>query len=60
MRSVVEYVWLGGKGEFRSKTRVLDKQLTSLKDVPMWNYDGSSTGQATGDKSEITLKPCVV
>ena len=58
MRSVVEYVWLGGKGEFRSKTRVLDKQLTSLKDVPMWNYDGSSTGQATGDKSEITLKPC--
>ena len=58
MRSVVEYVWLGGASEFRSKVRVLHKRVTHLDDVPMWNYDGSSTGQATGDKSEITLKPC--
>ena len=58
MRFVVEFVWLGGSGEFRSKTKVINKQVVCLEDVPMWNYDGSSTGQATGDKSEITLKPC--
>jgi len=58
MRSVVEYIWLGGNGEFRSKVKVINKRITSLEEVPMWNYDGSSTGQATGDKSEITLKPC--
>ena len=26
-------------------------------DCPDWNYDGSSTYQATGDDSDITLKP---
>ena len=24
----------------------------------MWNYDGSSTGQAPGEDSEVLLKPC--
>lgn len=24
---------------------------------PIWNFDGSSTGQAPGDDSEVMLKP---
>ena len=31
---------------------------TSLPDhSPIWNFDGSSTGQAPGDDSEVLLKP---
>lgn len=54
-----EYVWVGGSGhDYRSKTKtlVLD-EVTSLDDVPIWNYDGSSTEQAPGDDSEVYLKP---
>lgn len=45
----VEYVWIGGSGsDLRSKTRVLDKIPKGPEDLPVWNYDGSSTGQAPG------------
>ena len=58
---IVEYIWLGGKNEFRSKIRILyvsrgDDSLT-FDDIPHWNYDGSSTNQADGSKSEIIIKP---
>tara|TARA_B100000073_G_C23735661_1_gene572081 strand:+ start:1562 stop:2575 length:1014 start_codon:yes stop_codon:yes gene_type:complete len=55
-KSVVEYIWIGGKGELRNKTRVLGKIDNVLK-IPFWNYDGSSTNQANGDFSEVILKP---
>ena len=57
--TVVEYIWLGGNNEFRSKTRVLDnvKNTINIHDIPDWNYDGSSTGQATGRESEVIIKP---
>lgn len=45
------YVWLGGLGELRSKTKTIffdDKKNIKL---PRWNYDGSSTGQADGSHS---------
>ena len=29
----------------------------SPEDLPVWNYDGSSTGQAPGDDSEVYLVP---
>jgi len=51
-----EYVWLGGENEFRGKTRVLEKIL-KLEEVPLWNYDGSSTKQAEGHDSEVILHP---
>ena len=60
---IAEYIWLGGKGELRSKTKVLhDFVLRSddAKHFPMWNYDGSSTAQAEGLNSELKLKPAAV
>jgi glutamine synthetase len=44
----------------RSKTRVLhdiSKENIKLSDIPNWNYDGSSTGQANTINSEIFLSP---
>ena len=55
--SKLEYIWIGGEGELRSKTKVVHKKVSTLDDVPSWNFDGSSTKQATGDDSEVFLKP---
>ena len=56
---MAEYVWLGGgKLDMRSKTRTLNaKDDLSVEKLPIWNYDGSSTGQADGTDSEVFLKP---
>jgi glutamine synthetase len=51
----VEYVWLDADNNFRSKIRVVD-ETTDFK-ILDWNYDGSSTNQATTESSEIILKP---
>tara|TARA_B110000879_G_C11099327_1_gene482464 strand:- start:95 stop:1120 length:1026 start_codon:yes stop_codon:yes gene_type:complete len=51
-----EYVWIGGKGELRSKTKVMNKMVT-LESLPQWNYDGSSTLQAEGHDSEVIMRP---
>ena len=96
----LEYVWTGGQGELRSKTKICSKELTHkiwddfkktsvnnetkqadlrkimnviidneptslqnnqldklLSYIPEWNYDGSSTEQASGDDSEVVIKP---
>jgi glutamine synthetase len=51
-----EYIWIGGKGEIRSKTRVIEN--TGFNEFPEWNYDASSTGQAESDgNTEGILKP---
>ena len=49
----LEYVWLDGykpEQSLRSKVRVDDY-------VDEWSFDGSSTQQATGDKSDCILRP---
>ena len=57
---IVEYIWLDINNDLRSKTRVLPSQkIENAIELPIWNYDGSSTGQATGENSEIILKPQV-
>ena len=38
----------------RNKTKILDDGVTQ---PPIWGFDGSSTEQATGDKSDCVLKP---
>ena len=48
---IVEYVWLDADDNFRSKIRVMSR-LDRLD----WNFDGSSTGQATTESSEVILK----
>ena len=62
---IAEYIWLGGNNNLRSKTKVLYETSFSLlknniSELPEWNYDGSSTNQATGHKSEIIIKPVYV
>lgn len=55
---IAEYVWIDGSGiTLRSKCRTLTKKVESLADLPDWNYDGSSTYQATTENSEVILKP---
>lgn len=58
---VFEYVWLDGSGNPRSKTKVINKSTLEHKfkitNLPIWNYDGSSTGQADGSDSEVLIKP---
>jgi glutamine synthetase len=41
---IAEYVWIDGSGlTLRSKAKTLTKKVTSIADLPDWNYDGSST-----------------
>ena len=63
MTFTVEYIWLDSDGGFRSKTRVLSdpkEDISILEYLPKWNYDGSSTNQAEGHRSEVTLVPKAV
>lgn len=60
---IAEYIWLGCNCDIHSKTKVFSPEnsyLDQINNYPIWNYDGSSTGQAEGTYSEIILKPRVV
>ena len=51
-----EYLWIDGTeptAEIRSKTKI----LADGDEPGIWGYDGSSTNQATGDNSDVVLKP---
>ena len=58
MDTCVEYIWIDGINNLRCKTRVMDININVVDDLPEWNYDGSSTYQASGNDSEVILKPC--
>ena len=65
MNSIIEYIWIDGQHNLRSKARTMKhlcKNPYDLKviDIPEWNYDGSSTEQADGENSEVILKPCAI
>lgn len=62
-----EYIWLDGykpTQSLRSKTKVLDsskfKKGPTVKELPMWSFDGSSTEQAPGGSSDCQLRPVYV
>ncbi|MEM8942925.1 MAG: glutamine synthetase beta-grasp domain-containing protein [Pseudomonadota bacterium] len=56
-----EYIWIDGSTptqQVRSKTRVVKvPDQARASDFPTWSFDGSSTGQATGDNSDCLLVP---
>ena len=54
---LAEYVWIGGNNELRSKAKVMHSEVRNVEDLPEWNFDGSSTNQATGSDSEVIIKP---
>jgi|LauGreDrversion4_2_1035121.scaffolds.fasta_scaffold173667_1 glutamine synthetase len=68
VKTVCEYIWIGGDGELRSKTRILQvdnsslcNSTTDISIYPDWNYDASSTGQLSSyDNTEGILKPVAV
>ncbi len=60
----LEYIWLDGyepTPNLRSKTKIVDfDAFPTLEELPMWNFDGSSTQQAEGRSSDCLLKPVAV
>jgi len=51
-----EYIWIDGTTptqKLRSKTKIVPKG----EEPPIWAFDGSSTQQATGDRSDCVLQP---
>jgi len=57
---IAEYIWIDGNkptSKLRSKTKVLDKTIYNLEQIPEWSFDGSSTKQAEGNSSDCMLKP---
>ncbi|OAF67179.1 hypothetical protein A3Q56_05086 [Intoshia linei] len=60
---IATYVWIDGSGENvrgKSKTIRSTKKNISIEDFPIWNFDGSSTGQASGLNSDVYLHPIAV
>jgi len=55
-----EYVWIGGHGELRCKSRTLKEKITDLGQLPNWDFDGSSTNQAPGHDSDVLLRPVAI
>ncbi len=57
---MAEYIWIDGQkptAKLRSKMKVLDGEVRSPSELPDWSFDGSSTYQAEGKKSDLMLRP---
>ncbi len=60
MKIKAEYIWIDGHSPtpgLRSKTKILDKKITKVSELPKWGFDGSSTEQAEGHFSDCMLQP---
>jgi len=57
-RFQVLYVWIDGSGQcLRCKTKTVYTEPKEASDLPIWNFDGSSTNQAEGHNSDVYLHP---
>ena len=54
-----EYIWIDGT-EPTAKLRSKAKVVNDGQEPPIWGFDGSSTNQATGAKSDCVLRPVYV
>eukprot|EP01059_Diplonema_ambulator_P021660 TRINITY_DN35_c0_g1_i2.p1 TRINITY_DN35_c0_g1~~TRINITY_DN35_c0_g1_i2.p1 ORF type:complete len:388 (+),score=149.22 TRINITY_DN35_c0_g1_i2:58-1164(+) len=60
---IVEYLWVSGQNTYndlRSKYKTMTSvaiEKATIADMPVWNFDGSSTGQHRGVNTEIVIKP---
>jgi len=55
-----EYVWVDADGGLRCKTTTLAKEPKDIGDLRIWDFDGSSTGQAPGGNSDVYLRPAAI
>lgn len=57
----LEYIWIDAYGKTRSKTKIMHNTKITEKDdilnIPVWTFDGSSTGQSDGPRSDLIIKP---
>jgi glutamine synthetase len=69
MSIIAEYIWIDAIGNLRSKARILHCNISAFDATnkqsiidyfPMWNFDGSSTGQASGKLSDVLLNPVAI
>jgi glutamine synthetase len=62
--AMAEYIWIDSTGGVRSKSRTItqvpEDGVFKPEDLPVWNFDGSSTDQAPGDNSDVYLRPVAV
>jgi glutamine synthetase len=59
-KSKLEYIWLDGyqpTQTLRSKTKIEENFSGNVEDAKVWSFDGSSTMQSSGGKSDLLLKP---
>lgn len=57
--SILEYIWIDGNYGLRSKSRVQYSSIYKIEDIPIWNFDGSSTNQACIEEcTEVIIRPC--
>jgi glutamine synthetase len=54
---IAEYIWMDGALTLRAKARTLDGLVTSVDEIPEWNFDGSSCHMAPTENSEVIMKP---
>jgi glutamine synthetase len=60
------YIWTDGDDNLRQKVKLMDlnenmkKNLFAFENYPVWNFDGSSTGQSSTYDSEVLISPIKV